>query len=135
MQQMTLAERAAVTYATVGRGARVHYSPSNDETLCGRLVGEYLDVIDASELLDEKGHKMCARCWQAAERRAEARRLAQQPEQDVVEVELAETVEAIEQADAAEGTWRGGWIPSTLAPADEVLFDVVPDVGQGALFG
>ncbi|WKK26856.1 hypothetical protein QZH56_15420 [Streptomyces olivoreticuli] len=72
MEIRTLAERASVTYATVGRGRCVHYSPRNDDTLCSREVGEYLDLLEASDLLDERGHKMCATCTRAARKRAES---------------------------------------------------------------
>ncbi|MFF2922742.1 hypothetical protein ACFVTP_10115 [Streptomyces celluloflavus] len=55
--------------------------------------------------------------------------------EDPVETELHDVVEAVEQAEAADGTWRGGWITGPPMPADEVLFALGPaDVEQGALF-
>ncbi|TBO59020.1 hypothetical protein EYS09_14350 [Streptomyces kasugaensis] len=55
--------------------------------------------------------------------------------EDPVEIELHDVVEAVVQAEAAAGTWRGGWIVGTSMPADEALFDLGPaDAEQGALF-
>ncbi|MGI5353464.1 hypothetical protein ACQEU8_36645 [Streptomyces sp. CA-250714] len=49
-----------------------------------------------------------------------------------VDTELADTVAAVEQADAAAGTWRGEWIGEQQA--DDALFTVEQDAEQGALF-
>ncbi|MEU0454043.1 hypothetical protein ABZ322_13670 [Streptomyces sp. NPDC006129] len=99
----SLAERAGVRYATVGTGRRVHYSPSNDDTLCGREVSEYVDGEDLLALLN-KGHQLCVPCDRAAEKRAYARSLAAASPLAAAAVDLADTVE---QADAEQ------------APADE----------------
>ncbi|MGK5531558.1 hypothetical protein [Streptomyces sp. URMC 129] len=49
--------------------------------------------------------------------------------------ELADTVNAVTEAEAADGTWRGGWIAGTPTPGDGLaLFDMDPDSEQGALF-
>ncbi|MEU5302233.1 hypothetical protein ACH4YO_23810 [Streptomyces noursei] len=72
MEDKSLAERANVRYAIVGRGKRIHYS-GNDDTLCGKVISEYLDVCDVVELLDHKGYDWCTPCGTRAERRAEAR--------------------------------------------------------------
>ncbi|MFD9813726.1 hypothetical protein [Streptomyces sp. NPDC059080] len=96
-QRETFTEQAGVTYATVGRGKRVHYSPRNDETLCGRLISAYEDLSSAVALFD-KGYEPCATCHKGAEKRAEAARLgAASPL--AAAVALAETVE---QADAEQ---------------------------------
>ncbi|MGW5304865.1 hypothetical protein ACWERF_13105 [Streptomyces griseoluteus] len=86
----TLAQRAGVRYALVGKGRRVHYS-NNDDTLCGREVTEYTDGPD------ERHPELCAPCIRAAEERAHARALAAASPLAAAAVDLAETVE---QADA-----------------------------------
>lgn len=62
----------------------------------------------------------------------------QQTEGEVAEAKLADAVEAVEQAEAADGTWRGGWISGEdESAAPEALFDVDQGEGegdQGALF-
>src|SRR5690606_36356046 len=55
----TLAERAGMRYALVGKGRRVHYS-NNDDTLCGREVTEYTDGVD------RRHSNLCALCIRAA---------------------------------------------------------------------
>ncbi|MFD9859743.1 hypothetical protein [Streptomyces alboflavus] len=92
-QRETFTEQADVRYAAVGRrGKRVHYSPKNDETLCGRVIEQYLDVEEAVARFD-KGHELCIPCHRAAEQRAEARRLAAASPLAAAAVALAETVE------------------------------------------
>ena len=98
MKQQSFTEQAGVTYAAVGRGKRVHYSPRNDETLCGRVITEYLDSSEAAARF-HKGHELCIPCHRAAEKRAEARRLAEASPLAAAAVALAETVE---QADAEQ---------------------------------
>ncbi|MEV0657138.1 hypothetical protein [Streptomyces sp. NPDC050395] len=95
MEQQTFTEQAGVTYATVGKGKRVHYSPRNDESLCGRAITEYLDVSDAAALFG-KGHELCAPCHRAAEKRAEGRRLA---DASPLAAAVDALVDTIEQAD------------------------------------
>ncbi|MEU2393985.1 hypothetical protein [Streptomyces sp. NPDC007369] len=95
-QRESFTEQAGVAYAAVGRGKRVHYSPRNDETLCGRAITTYLDAEDAVARFD-KGHELCTPCHRAAEQRAEARRLADASPLAAAAVALADTVE---QADA-----------------------------------
>ncbi|MFI5808895.1 hypothetical protein [Streptomyces sp. NPDC051561] len=132
MEQQTFTEQAGVTYAVVGKGKRVHYSPRNDETLCGRALTEYLDGSDAAALFG-KGHELCAPCHRAAEKRAEARRLA---DASPLAAALVDLVDTIEQADAeqaaADGTWRGAWIGAQEDA--ETLFPIERDTEQGALF-
>ncbi|MFG3037796.1 hypothetical protein ACGFYZ_12890 [Streptomyces sp. NPDC048330] len=82
----TLAERAGVRYARVGKGRRVHYS-NNDDTLCGREVSSYTDGPD------ERAPELCAPCVRAAEERAYARALAATSPLAAAAVQLAETVE------------------------------------------
>ncbi|MFF7295325.1 hypothetical protein [Streptomyces sp. NPDC008265] len=68
----TLAERAGVRYCEVGTGRRVHFSPSTDDTLCGREVREYTDGPTGEQ-------QLCARCINAAEQRAYTRALTAAP--------------------------------------------------------
>ncbi|MFE0189308.1 hypothetical protein [Streptomyces sp. NPDC058989] len=72
MEGKSLAERANVRYAIVGRGKRIHYS-GNDDSLCGKEITEYLDIFDVVELLDHKGYDWCTPCGTRAEKRAKAR--------------------------------------------------------------
>lgn len=51
-----------------------------------------------------------------------------------IAAELSDTVEAVEEAERADGTWRGGWIAGAAGDAGGALFDLVEDVEQGALF-
>ncbi|MFD7513005.1 hypothetical protein ACFV5N_27215 [Streptomyces sp. NPDC059853] len=90
-------ERARVRYAVVGRGKRVHYSPMNDETLCGRLTTNYVDA-EAADLFS-KGYELCIPCHRRAEQRADAARLAESSPLAAAAVALAETVET-DAADA-----------------------------------
>jgi hypothetical protein len=132
MEQQTFTEQAGVTYAVIGKGKRVHYSPRNDDGLCGRAITRYLDVSDAAELFG-KGYELCAPCHRAAEKRAEARRLADASPLAAAVVDLVDT---IEQADAeqapADETWRGEWIGAQ--DDTETLFPIERDTEQGALF-
>jgi hypothetical protein len=75
-----LHKRADVDLALVGTGRRVHYSPRNDETLCGRIISRYTNLEQAAELFD-KGYDFCTPCRRAAEKRAAARTLAETVEQ------------------------------------------------------
>ncbi|MEU5557380.1 hypothetical protein AB0H47_14835 [Streptomyces globisporus] len=100
-QQQTFTEQAGVTYATVGKGKRVHYSPRNDETLCGRVITEYLDVSAAAALFG-KGHELCVPCHRAAENRAEGRRLADASPLAAAVVDLVDTIEQADAEQAAE---------------------------------
>ncbi|MFB7763621.1 hypothetical protein [Streptomyces xiamenensis] len=69
---------ALVVYGIVGRGRRVHYSPRNDVTLCGREITAYIDIDEVVELLN-KGYELCIPCHRRAEQRAAAARLAESP--------------------------------------------------------
>ncbi|MER5359992.1 hypothetical protein [Streptomyces sp. NPDC002785] len=132
MEQQTFTEQAGVAYAVIGKGKRVHYSPRNDDGLCGRAITAYLDVEEAVALF-AKGYELCAPCHRAAEKRAEARRLA---DASPLAAALVDLVDTIEQADdeqaAADGTWRGEWIGAQ--DDDETLFPIERDTEQGALF-
>ncbi|PJN40496.1 hypothetical protein CG747_12555 [Streptomyces sp. CB02959] len=103
VDSLTFTEQAGVRYAVIGKGKRVHYSPSNDDGLCGRAITAYLDVEDAAALFD-KGYELCATCHRAAEKRAEARRLADASPLAAAAVQVAETVEAVDAE--AEATAR-----------------------------
>jgi hypothetical protein len=95
-QEQTFNERAKVAFAVTGRrGRRVHYSPRNDETLCGRFIERYVGLEDAVALFD-KGHELCIPCHRAAEKRAEALRLAAESPVAAAAVALAETVEQVD---------------------------------------
>ncbi|HZF90423.1 hypothetical protein [Streptomyces sp.] len=101
MDQQTLTEQTGIRYAAAGRrGKRVHYSPGNDDTLCGRAIEQYLDASEAVALLD-KGHELCTPCHRAAEKRAEAQRLAAESPLAAAAVAFAETVEQVD-AERAE---------------------------------
>ncbi|PNE42740.1 hypothetical protein AOB60_20275 [Streptomyces noursei] len=113
----TLAERAGVRYATVGKGRRIHFSP-NDDTLCGREISQYVSDSDLLALFN-KGNELCVRCTAVAEQRAYSRALAAASPLAAAAEQLADTVEATdaervaEQAiDAPSDTWtimtRGG---------------------------
>ncbi|MFZ3471448.1 hypothetical protein ACODT4_20685 [Streptomyces sp. 2.9] len=97
----TLAERAGVRYCEVGTGRRVHYSPSNDDTLCGYEAREYTDGPTGAQ-------QLCARCIKAAEDRAYARSLAAASPLAAAAVELAEAADADQQpADVIRVATRG----------------------------
>ncbi|MFI9203319.1 hypothetical protein [Streptomyces sp. NPDC053048] len=132
MEQQTFTEQVGVRYAVIGKGKRVHYSPSNDDGLCGRAITAYLDVWDAVALFD-KGYELCRPCHRAAEKRAEARRLADASPIAAAVIALVETVEQgdAEQA-ATDGTWRGEWIGAQ--DDAETLFPIERNTEQGALF-
>ncbi len=93
-----LTDRANVTYAIVGHGAALHYSPRNDETLCRREIRAYIDDVQACELLDEQGMKMCKLCVRAAEKRATAAEAAITPEAERDTVKTAGAPQTIEAA-------------------------------------
>ncbi|MGY4990918.1 hypothetical protein [Streptomyces nigrescens] len=86
----TLAERASVRYATVGTGRRIHYSPGNDDTLCGREITEYV-CSDLLALLN-KGRELCTPCIKAAEKRAHDRALAAKAEAEVEQADPLDTL-------------------------------------------
>ncbi|MFE3905448.1 hypothetical protein ACFXPY_35465 [Streptomyces sp. NPDC059153] len=132
MEQQTFTEQAGIRYAVIGKGKRVHYSPSNDDGLCGRAITTYLDAAEAVALFD-KGYELCAPCHRAAEKRAEAARLAAASPLSAALVALVDTIEqADDEQAAADGTWRGEWIGAQ--DDDETLFPIERDTEQGALF-
>ncbi|MCM2420292.1 hypothetical protein [Streptomyces sp. RKAG293] len=92
MEQQTFTEQAGVKYAAIGKGKRVHYSPSNDDGLCGRAITAYLTVEEAVALFDN-GYELCAPCHRAAEKRAEAARLAAGSPLAAAVVALVDTIE------------------------------------------
>ncbi|MFE6742313.1 hypothetical protein [Streptomyces tubercidicus] len=115
-----------------------------DTPLAGRLRREAGDALcrPAYEFYelergDVDGEATCRKCLERAARydvRVITTAAAQPTE--TVEAELAATVETVEQAEVAAGTWRGGWIASTPPPTGDVLFDINQGEGeQGALFG
>ncbi|MFG3118685.1 hypothetical protein ACGF4C_30480 [Streptomyces sp. NPDC048197] len=147
MEHKSLAERANVQYATAGRrGKRIHYSPLNDETLCGKVIAEYLNVEHVVELLDDQGYDWCTPCGTAAEKRAEAR-LAAEAERDErldalaasvaqqhaeVDAHLAEIRQIGAEVDelAAEVTAWGAEVDAVCAPAEDT--QQVAESGQQA---
>ncbi|MEK2473836.1 hypothetical protein [Streptomyces noursei] len=97
MDMTPLAERANVTYAIVGNGKALHFSPRNDETLCHREIRAYIDLAEACELLDEQGMKMCKLCFRAAQKRAAEREAAITPDverEQIAALGAPQTVEA-----------------------------------------
>lgn len=101
----TLAERARVRYCTVGTGRRVHYSPSNDDTLCGREVSAYTDGLAGDE-------QLCVRCIKAAEGRAHRLAIAAQKRMAAAKAAIVEAAAEVAPADiirvAARAFRRGG---------------------------
>ncbi|MFB7899968.1 hypothetical protein ACFC1B_26995 [Streptomyces xiamenensis] len=93
-------ELAGVRTAAVGSGKRVHYSPLNDDTLCGREVSRYLDLYEAVELHEQSGGGLCIPCHRRAEQRAEAARLAATAE--AVDAEQQEQPAKSEECDTEE---------------------------------
>lgn len=57
-----------------------------------------------------------------------------QPQAEQDEAELAATVAAVAQAEAADGTWRGEWITSGEEGQQLTLAGIRPDAQQGCLF-
>lgn len=111
MEDKSLAEQAKVRYASAGRrGKRIHYSPSNDETLCGKVISEYLNIEHVVALLNKDGYGWCINCDRAAERRVEAlaasvKRHAEDVEAHVADVrQLAAEVNAFSNEVAVWGT-------------------------------
>lgn len=96
----TLAERADVTLAMVGRGTRPHYA-DGDETLCRRPLDSD-HRAEAAALRVRGGSPVCAPCTRAAEQRAYARRLAAASPLATAAVDLAETIEQADTERAAE---------------------------------
>ncbi|MEH0424775.1 hypothetical protein [Streptomyces sp. B21-083] len=88
--------RAEVRHAAVGKGRRVHYSPSNDDTLCGRIVSAYLDVDEAAERFG-RGDELCTRCVAAAEERAYGISLGASSQLSRAAAGFGATVEAAEE--------------------------------------
>ncbi|MFF6852790.1 hypothetical protein [Streptomyces antimycoticus] len=109
-----LYQRAEVRHAAVGRGRRVHYSPSNDDTLCGKEVTAYLDLTEAATRA-KRGDELCARCFKAAEERAYGISLAAASPLTRAAAELVEFVEAGEPVRVVT---EGGaeWIASECLP-------------------
>ncbi|WP_406321027.1 hypothetical protein [Streptomyces sp. NBC_00519] len=53
----------------------------------------------------------------------------------LAEAELADTVEAVTEAESADGTWRGAWIGTAPEGGQQLTLDgAAPDAEQGALF-
>ncbi|MFF9284850.1 hypothetical protein [Streptomyces griseosporeus] len=97
----TLAERASVTLAMVGRGTRPHYTEGGTDTLCGRLIGRD-HRAEAAALRLTEGAPVCQRCTRAAEFLAYAYGLAAASPLATAAVDLAETVEQADAEPAAE---------------------------------
>ncbi|MEK2479000.1 hypothetical protein [Streptomyces noursei] len=119
----TFTEQAGVRYAVIGKGKRVHYSPSNDDGLCGRAITAYLDVEDAVALFD-KGYELCAPCHRAAEKRAEARRLADTSPLAAAATEVAETVDVVDTEREAALDRLADDVAQLHTEADTLLADI-----------
>ncbi|MEU7046056.1 hypothetical protein AB0A77_34070 [Streptomyces varsoviensis] len=132
MEQQTFPEQAGVRYAVIGKGKRVHYSP-NDDGLCGRAITSYLDAAEAVALFD-KGYELCASCHRAAERRAEARRLAAASPLAAAATKLAEIVERVD-AERAEQRIVEGVVVEHVGTAEgsEPRHATHPDVAAARL--
>lgn len=111
MEHQSFTERANVSYAAVGRGKRVHYSPRNDETLCGRVITSYLALSDAVARFDQ-GHELCIACHRAAEKRAAAQLdalLAESEERnaevDALRADIAAVAAEVDQHTAQVAAW------------------------------
>ncbi|MEV8169604.1 hypothetical protein AB0O70_16915 [Microbacterium paraoxydans] len=94
---------------------------------------EECNAVPVEDRCKECSGKGCHWCYFTGEQQPEQAEVDDAAEQDVAEAELADTVEAVAQAEAADGTWRGGWIASTPPASGEALFDL-DDGEQGALF-
>lgn len=94
--EVPLYKRAEVRHATVGKGRRVHYSPGNDDTLCGRALSSYLDLNEAAARFGQ-GDELCTRCVSAAEERAYALSLGGASQLSRAAAELGAVVEAVEE--------------------------------------
>ena len=128
------------------RAARIALETSRSGRGRTRVISASSDVLDviteyAETLLDVDestcAERRAAQTW--LKRVPEVRRQAIAAEQeaseqdDTAEAELGETVEAIEQAEADEGTWRGRWIGAE--PGQQLTLDGTrPDGQQGRLF-
>ncbi|TLQ38829.1 hypothetical protein [Streptomyces marianii] len=95
-----LYKRAGLRHAEVGRGRRVHYSPGNDDSVCGRGITSYLSIEEAAARFD-RGDELCAPCVKGAEEIAYAKSLAAASPAARAAAELAEVV-----ADADEANRR-----------------------------
>ncbi|MGW2130440.1 hypothetical protein [Streptomyces coelicoflavus] len=94
-----------------------HYRITGTRDLyCGKPVGAPNDYAQ-----QVKGFKLCTRCVKAEARdRAEATATAEAWLDD--------------QPPAEAGTWRAEWIGTRTTSPAPTLFDVQPDMEQGALF-
>ncbi|MFH8530477.1 hypothetical protein ACH4GE_18905 [Streptomyces tendae] len=120
------------TYLT-GRGRIGHYKqPGSHLTYCGRTAGT-----------PGVGTRLCTRCVKAeARERADATATAeawldQPPASPLAAAAMmfGALVEAVDNQRAADaGTWRAKWIGSRATSPEPTLFDVEPDMEQGALF-
>ncbi|MCX5445990.1 hypothetical protein [Streptomyces nigrescens] len=112
-----------------------------DTPLVGRLRREAGDALcrPACEFFelergDVGGEATCRKCLERAARYdVRVITTAAAHPAETVEAELAATVEAVEQAERAAGTWRGGWIASTPPLTSDALFDM-GEGDQGVLF-
>ncbi|MGY5129230.1 hypothetical protein [Streptomyces nigrescens] len=112
-----------------------------DTPLVGRLRREAGDALcrPAYEFYelergDVDGEATCRTCLERAARYGvHIITAAAAHPAETVEAELTATVEAVEQAERAAGTWRGGWITSIPPLTGDALFDI-GEGEQGALF-
>ncbi|MFJ6748285.1 hypothetical protein ACIQNI_08850 [Streptomyces sp. NPDC091266] len=100
------------------------------------MITEYAETLLGADEAS-RAERRAAQTW--FERLPEVRRQTVASEQEAgeqdgpAEEELDQAVKAIEQAEAAEGTWRGKWIGTELAQ-QLTLDGTRPDSQQGQLF-
>ncbi|MDN3056195.1 hypothetical protein PH213_16905 [Streptomyces sp. SRF1] len=132
MDMTPIADRAGVTYAIVGNGKALHFSPRNDETLCHREIRAYIDLAQACEL-GEQGMKTCRLCFRAAQKRAAEREAAITPEVEREQLAAAGAPQTIEAAiEQMRSTRYMGTRADTARTLGE-LYDSLDDAARAAL--
>ncbi|MEU9306939.1 hypothetical protein [Streptomyces sp. NPDC048256] len=118
----------ALDAARRGRGRTLVIEPTSTRVL--HVISAYAEAILENRALHTPAEVRAARLW--------IQRAGHAVPTPAAAVDLAETVEqadavqAVTEAEASEGTWRGAWIGEQ--PAGDALFAVDPAVEQGALF-
>ncbi|MGD3112538.1 hypothetical protein [Streptomyces sp. YGL11-2] len=133
MDMTPLAERANVTYAIVGSGKALHFSPRNDETLCHREIRAYIDLAEACELLDEQGMKMCKLCFRAGQKRAAEREAAITPDVEREQIAALGAPQTVEAAVELMRSTRHLGTRADAARAAGKLYRSLNDAARAAL--
>lgn len=128
-EQQNVIRVAARAYTRPGgcvTSVRAYVHVNCDCRIASTLVGTYDNVADAEkQAAEEASHGIpVRRCTKSQPIR----------EQATAEIELADTVAAVEQAEAAEGTWRGAWLTVDEDGQQLTLDGTRPDAQQGCLF-